>query len=66
MFKKVSTEEIKDIKVRLETELKEKSFSLQRKEEVNELLYFLNIWLEWKTDRDRDQEHYREVIKSES
>ena len=64
MFKKVSTEEIKDIKVRLETELKDKNLPFQRIIEVNSLIYHINTWLDFRDFQER--EHYREVIKSES
>ena len=64
MFKKVSIKEIKNIRERLETELKVGDLPYKRKEEVKSLVYYLNTWLEWKDYRER--EHYREVIKSES
>lgn len=64
MFQKVETKEIKNIKERLEAELKDKDLPFQRKEEVKSLIYYLNTWLEWRDYRER--EHYREVIKSES
>ena len=64
MFEKVNTKEIKDIKERLETELKDKDLPFQRKEKVKSLIYHLDTWLDWRDYRER--EHYREVIKSES
>jgi len=64
MFKKVSIKEIKNIRERLESELKFGDLPYQRKEEVKSLIYYLNTWLEWR--EYREQEHYREVIKSES
>ena len=64
MFQKVSIKEIKDIRERLESELKFGDLPYQRKEEVKSLIYYLNTWLEWRDYRER--EHYREVIKSES
>jgi len=64
MFQKVEIKEIKDIRERLESELKFGDLPFQRKEEVKSLVYYLNTWLEWKDYRER--EHYREVIKSES
>ena len=64
MFEKVTTKEIKDIKERLETELKDKDLPFQRKEKVKSLIYHLDTWLDWRDYRER--EHYREVIKSES
>jgi len=60
MFQKVTVKEIKNIKERLEAELKDKDLPFQRKEEVESLVYYLNTWLEWKEYRER--EHYREVI----
>lgn len=64
MFEKVKTEEIKNIKKRLESELEDKYLPFQRKEEVKSLIFHINTWLDW---RDyQEQEHYREVIKSES
>ena len=64
MFQKVSIKEIKNIRERLESELKFGDLPYQRKEEVKSLIYYLNTWLEWREYRER--EHYREVIKSES
>lgn len=64
MFEKVNTEEIKNIKERLESELKDKNLPFQRKEEVESLIFYLNTWLEWRDYQER--KHYREVIKSES
>jgi len=64
MFKKVSIEEIKKIKERLETELEDKDLPFQRREEVGLLIYHINTWLEWRDYRDR--EHYKEIIQSES
>ena len=64
MFEKVNTKEIKNIKKRLESELKDKDLPFQRKEEVESLLYYIDTWLEWRDYQER--EHYREVIKSES
>lgn len=64
MFEKVSTKEIKSIKERLKTELKDKFLSFQRKEEIVSLIYHIDTWLEW---RDyQEQKHYEEVIRSES
>ncbi len=64
MFQKVSIKEIKNIRERLESELKFEDLPYHRREEVKSLVYYLNTWLEWKEYRER--EHYREVIKSES
>jgi len=65
MFQKVSIKEIKNIRERLESELKfGEDLPYQRREEVKSLIYYLNTWLEWKEYRER--EHYREVIQSES
>ena len=68
MFEKVSTKEIKSIKERLESELKDKNLPFPRKEEVESLIYYINTWLEWRDHQwySDKQEHYREVIKSES
>ena len=68
MFEKVSTKEIENIKERLESELKDKSLPFQRKEEVKSLIYYINAWLKWRDSQwySDKQEHYREVIKSES
>jgi len=64
MFQKVSIKEIKNIRERLESELKFGDLPFQRKEEVKSLVYYLNTWLEWRDYRER--EHYQQVIKSES
>jgi len=64
MFKKVDTKEIKNIRERLESELKFGDLPYKRREEVKSLIYYLNTWLEWKDYRER--EHYSEVIKSGS
>jgi len=64
LFEKVDIEEIRNIKGRLEAELKDKNLPFQRKEEVSSLIYYLNTWLDWRDHQER--EHYREVIKSES
>jgi len=65
MFKKVDTKEIKNIRERLESELKfEEDLPYQRREEVKALKNYLNTWIEWKEYRER--ERYREIIKSES
>lgn len=64
MFQKVEIKEIKNIRERLESELKFGDLPYQRREEVKSLIYYLNTWLEWRDYRER--EHYREVIKSES
>ena len=64
MFEKVKTEEIRNIKIRLGSELKDKDLPFQRREEIESLIYHIDTWLEWRDYRER--EHYREVIKSES
>lgn len=64
MFEKVDTKEIKVIKKRLELELEDKNLPFQRKEEVESLLCHIDTWLDWR--EDKEQEHYREVIQSES
>ena len=64
MFKKVETKEIKNIRERLESELKFGDLPYMRREEVESLVYYLKTWLEWKDYRER--EHYRTVIQSES
>ncbi|MBA7498475.1 hypothetical protein ES704_01212 [subsurface metagenome] len=64
MFEKVSTKEIGKIKERLETELDEKNLPFRRGEEIESLINHLDTWLDWR--EDKEQEHYREVIKSES
>ena len=64
MFEKVSKKEIEDIKKRLESELEDKYLPSQRKEEVESLIIYLNIWLDWRDHQER--EHYRKVIQSES
>ena len=68
MFEKVSTKEIKNIKERLESELKDKNLPFQRKEEVESLIYHIGAWLKWRDNQwySDKQEHYREVIRSES
>lgn len=64
MFEKVKTEEIRNIRDRLKSELRDKNLPFQRREEVNSLIYYLGTWLE---ERDyKEREHYREVIQSES
>ena len=64
MFEKVGTKEIRDIKERLESELKDKNLPFQRKEEVESLITHLDTYLDWRDYQER--KHYREVIKSES
>jgi hypothetical protein len=60
MFKELSIEEIKKIKGRLKSELRDKDLPFQRKEEVKSLICHLNSWLEWRDYRGR--KHYRKVI----
>jgi len=64
MFKGVSIEEIKKIKARLKSELKDGNLPFHRKVEVESLLYHLDTWLDWKEGYDR--ERYREQLQSES
>ena len=64
MFKKVETKEIKNIRERLESELKFGDLPYRRREEVESLVYYLKTWLEWRDYRER--EHYKEVIQSET
>lgn len=65
MFKRVSIEEIKGIRNRLEAELKDEYSPLpERKKEIKSLIHHLSVWLDWRDDQER--EHYREVIRSES
>jgi hypothetical protein len=64
MFKKVSDKEIRKIKERLEVELEDELLPLQRKTEVESLIYHIDTWLDWRDYQER--QHYREVIKSES
>lgn len=64
MFKKVETKEIKNIRERLESELKFGDLPYKRREEIKSLVCYLNTWLEWRDYRER--EHYKEVIQSES
>lgn len=68
MLQKVDTKEIKNIKERLESELKDKNLPFQRKEEVESLIVHIDTWLKWRDNLwySDKQEHYREVIKSES
>ncbi len=64
MFQKVTIKEIKNIRERLESELKDKYLPLHQKEEVESLIIHLNVWLEWRAYKERKR--YREVIQSES
>jgi len=64
MFKKVSTEEIKEIKGRLKSELKDENLPFHRKVEVESLIYHLDTWLDWKEGYDKKR--YREQLQSES
>jgi len=64
LFKKVEIKEIKNIRERLESELKFGDLPYRRREEVESLVYYLKTWLEWRDYRER--EHYKEVIQSES
>jgi hypothetical protein len=64
VFKKVSTEEIKKIKGRLKSELKNGNLTFQRKEEVMSLLYHVDTWLDGKDYQERNR--YREQLQSES
>jgi len=53
LFKKVSIEEIENIKKRLETELKEKNLPIQRRREVDRLIAYIETWLEWRAFQDK-------------
>ncbi|MBA7603824.1 hypothetical protein ES703_10942 [subsurface metagenome] len=64
MFEKVSIEEIKNIRGRLETELEDKNLPFHRREEVESLVNYINTWVCWKEYQDR--ERYREQLQSES
>ena len=65
MLGRVRIKEIKDIRNRLELELKDKCLPLpERKKDIESLIYRLNDWLDEQEYRER--EHYREVIQSES
>ncbi|GAI47212.1 unnamed protein product, partial [marine sediment metagenome] len=64
LFKKVSIEEIEEIKGRLKTELNDKYLPFHRKEEVMSLLYHLDTWLEGRAYQER--KHYREQLQSET
>lgn len=64
MLKKVSTEEIKEIRGRLKSELKDGNLPFHRKVEVGALIYHLDTWLEWKEGYDRKR--YKEQLQSES
>jgi len=64
LFKKVSVEEIKGIKGRLKSELKDGNLPFHRKTEVESLIYHLDTWLDWKEGYNRDR--YREQLQSES
>lgn len=64
MYKKVSVEQIKKIKGRLKSELKDGNLPFHRKVEVEALLYNLDTWLQWKEGYDR--ERYKEQLQSES
>lgn len=52
MFQKVSIKEIKNIRERLESELKFEDLPFQRREEIKSLVYYLNTWLEWRAYRE--------------
>lgn len=65
MLNRVKIGEIKDIKNRLELELKDKCPPLpERKKEIKSLIHHLSVWLDWRDYQER--KHYREVIQSES
>lgn len=64
VFEKVETKEIRNIKKRLESELKDKNLPFQRRVEVESLISHINTWLDFRDDQE--QKHYREVIQSES
>ena len=53
MFKKVSTEEIENIKKRLKTELQDKDLPFFRRKEVESLLGYIDTWLEWRAFQDK-------------
>ncbi len=63
MFEKVSIKEIEKIKERLEAELDEKNLSFRRGEDIESLINHLDTWLDWR--KDKEQEHYDKVIRSE-
>ena len=54
MFKKVKTEEIKDIRDRLDQELGDKDVPLQRKREVMSLIYYIDTWLYGRDYQERE------------
>jgi len=64
MFEKVSIEEIKKIKGRLKSELKNGNLPFHRKTEVKSLIYHLDTWLDWKEGYDRGR--YKEQLQSET
>jgi len=64
VFKNVSIEEIKKIKGRLKSELKDGDLPFHRKVEVESLIYHLDTWLDWKEGYDRKR--YKEQLQSES
>lgn len=45
MFEKVSIKEIRNIKKRLQSELKDKELPFQREQEIESLIYYLDTWL---------------------
>ena len=51
MFEKVSTQEILNIKERLNSELSDRDLPLNRREEVASLLSYISTWLEWRDDQ---------------
>ena len=63
MFKKVSVEEIKKIKGRLKSELKDSYLPFHRKVEVESLIYHLDTWLDWKEGYDKRR--YKDQLKKE-
>lgn len=64
MYKKVSIGEIKKIKGRLKSELKDGNLPFHRKVEVESLIQHLDTWLDWKEGYDRGR--YKEQLQSES
>jgi len=64
LFKKVDTKEIKKIKGRLKSELKDGNLPYHRKVEVESLIYHLDTWLDWK--EGYDQKRYNEQLQSET
>jgi len=53
MSEKVSIREIKSIRGRLKSELRDGNLTFHRRVEVESLIYHLDTWIDWKEGHDK-------------